>query len=42
MPSKPEDSYRRYMIVAAIIGIFILSEFAAVFIFGRGVAPGYP
>ncbi|HXY83277.1 MAG TPA: hypothetical protein VEH56_06105 [Candidatus Saccharimonadales bacterium] len=41
MSSKTSESSRRYVLIAAAIGLFIILEFASVFIFGH-IPAGYP
>jgi hypothetical protein len=41
MPAKSVENYRPYVLIAAIIGIFIMAEWISIFIFGH-VPPGYP
>jgi hypothetical protein len=41
MPSKASGSSRRYILIAAAIGVFIILEWISVFIFGH-VPAGYP
>jgi len=41
MSSKGKESAMIYVAVAAIIAIFIITEWVSVFFFGRGPA-GYP
>jgi len=41
MPAKSGVSNRRYVLIAAVIGCFIMIEWVVVFIFGN-VPKGYP
>jgi hypothetical protein len=41
MSSKKERGAKFYVLVAAVIGLFIIAEWISVFFFGH-IPPGYP